>query len=156
VRFVVESVALGQLYLRILRPSPVNTYAPTLRTRLGLGTCQKATFFQMLGNIGEKVLSLSSERVYYTNSHVRRVSDWGGTAVSFSLLSYMKCTGHVDRQSATEPRCYSLHGVCICSVLVPNMTIAGMLDIFHCPLFDSCSQFVISGLSGIWLILFSY
>jgi len=125
----------------VLSPStsvfPVSTSAPTLSTRLSLGNCQKATFFQMLGNTGEKVLSLSSERVYYTHSHVRRVSGWCGTAVSFSLLSSMKCTGHVDRQTATAtaPLCYSQHGVCICCDLVPNMTTADvMLDIFHCTL----------------------
>jgi len=89
----------------VLSPStsvfPVSTSALTLSTHLRSGNCQKATFFPMLGNTGEKVLSLSSERVYYTHSHVRRVSAWCWTAVSFSLLSYMKCTGHVDRQTAT-------------------------------------------------------
>jgi hypothetical protein len=147
-------VALGQFYLRVLRSSPVSTSAPTLRTRLPLGSCQKATFCRMLKNTGEKVLSLSSEKVYYTNSHVRRVSAWCGTAVSFDLLSYMKCTGQVDRQTATALQCCSLHGVCICRGLVPNITTGDVMsDIFHCPLSDALSLFDISGLPGIWLIL---
>jgi len=111
VRFVVDKVAVGQFYLRVIRSSPVSTSAPTLRTLIRLGTCQKATFFQMMGNTGEKVLSLSSERVYYTNSHVRLVPAWCGTAVSFSLLSYSAQAMSSGRQLQSA-RCLHLLRPC--------------------------------------------
>jgi hypothetical protein len=99
----------GNFFSLVLRSSPANTFAPTLRSRR-LGSCQKATFFKMLGNNGEKVLSLSSERVYYANWHVRCVSlVW--TAVSFiywvTWSSQFVSTGRQwQRYSTTELQHY--------------------------------------------------
>ena len=66
-RSVVDKVAVGQVYLRVLRFSPVSIIPPMLHTHLhlhvalnrrtkgrSLGTFEKAVFFRKSQNIGQK------------------------------------------------------------------------------------------------------
>ena len=124
---------VGQFYLRVLRSSAVSTSAPTLSTLIHLESCQKATFFQMLGNTGEKVLSLSSERVglLHTLTRAPGVSlVWHSCVIQFIELH------EVHRPCRPADSCSHSHSA---TVLQP----AWCLHLLRpCPEHDHCRCYV--------------